>query len=262
MSELSIYSWNVNGFRSVLKKGFIEWLEKRNPDILCLQEIRSEWNEIDSETRKIIENEYQITWHPCAVKKGYSGTALFVRRDIPMETNNIINIKEIDQEGRLIEGEWKNTVLISGYFPNASGGLKRLSYKRSFTRHVINRILHHQSRGRSIVLVGDLNVAPMPIDLYDPDGNSNNPGFTNEERIDFDSYLSSGLKDIHRLLNPSTPGIYTWWSNRTGARSRNAGWRIDIFLISDLLVDQVRRSVIHDKDMGSDHCPIELTLEV
>lgn len=262
MSHVSIFSWNVNGFRSVIKKGFLDWLEEKNPDILCLQEIRSEWQEIDLAVRQLIENEYEVTWHPCSVKKGYSGTALLVRKGFLVKPQSTLDIPDIDQEGRLIEGLLGNTALISGYFPNASDGLKRLSYKRSFSSSVIRRIKHHQAQGRSIILVGDLNVAPEDIDLYNPEANKHSPGFTDEERQDFKDYLALGLVDIHRHLNPDTPEIYTWWSNRIGARSRNAGWRIDIFLISQSLTDRVQQSLIHPKDMGSDHCPIELQIEV
>ena len=262
MSALEIFSWNINGFRSVLKKGFIEWLELRSPDILSLQETRCEWDEIDLKTRQLIENEYQVIWHPCTVKKGYSGTALLVRKGLNLTNNMFMDIPEIDREGRLIEGVFGNTLLLTGYFPNASDGLKRLNYKRFFSRSVIERVQYHQSFGRSIILVGDLNVAPETIDLHNPEANKYSPGFTDEEREDFKSYLKLGLVDIHRHLNPHTREIYTWWSNRIGARSRNAGWRIDIFLITKSLVDSVQQSRILSDDLGSDHCPVALRITI
>ncbi len=262
MSHVSIFSWNVNGFRSILKKNFMGWLELRNPDILCLQEIRSEWHEIDLSVRRLIENEYQVTWHSCLIKKGYSGTALFVRKGLEVITQSTLGIPEIDQEGRLIEGLLGKTLLLSGYFPNASDSLKRLDYKRAFSSQVVRRVQHHQALGHDIIVVGDLNVAPEPLDLYNPEANTSSPGFTDEEREDFRQYLSTGLVDIHRHLNPRSQDIYTWWSNRIGARARNAGWRIDIFLISESLLGRVKKSSIHANDMGSDHCPIELQIEI
>ena len=256
---MKIISFNVNGIRAIMQKTFAEDMRAVNADIICLQETKATVDQVKEAVAPL--GDYHVYANE-AEKKGYSGTALLVRKGFLMKPQSTLDIPDIDQEGRLIEGLLGNTALISGYFPNASDGLKRLSYKRSFSSSVIRRIKHHQTQGRSIILVGDLNVAPEAIDLYNPEANKYSPGFTDEERQDFKNYLALGLVDIHRHLNPDTPEIYTWWSNRIGARSRNAGWRIDIFLISQSLTDRVQQSLIHPKDMGSDHCPIELQIEI
>lgn len=258
---LKIFSWNVNGFRSILKKNFMGFLEEFDPDVLCLQEVRSEWEEIDVEFRRQILNEYDVCWFPSSIKKGYSGTAVFSRKSLLAHHQSGVGDSRFDDEGRIINTFCSDLHLISGYFPNASSELKRLDYKRAFSKLLCKNIKVAMKKNKNLIVVGDLNVAPEPIDLANPNSNHSNPGFTPEEREDFKEYISLGLIDIHRDRHQNTPEIYTWWSNRTGARARNVGWRIDIFLLSRSLIDRITETTIHSKILGSDHCPISIEIK-
>ena len=257
---MRLYSWNVNGFRSVLKKGFMDWLEEAEPDVLSLQEIRSEWEEVDLGVRRQLESGYDICWYPATSKKGYAGSATLAKKDLGFKHTKGLGIEGYDAEGRMILSRKDKLVFIAGYFPNASQGLVRLPFKRQFARDLAALVAKHHKAGDQVILTGDMNVAPEEIDLARPKDNTKNPGFTPEEREDFKLYLGAGLADVLRERNPEVPGLYTWWTARGGARERNVGWRIDLFLASRDLLNQVKDARIHADVLGSDHCPISLEL--
>jgi len=257
---MRFYSWNVNGFRSVLKQGFMDWLEATDPDVLSLQEIRAEWEQVDMGVRRELESAYEVCWFPSVSKKGYAGTATLSRKGLGFTHTQGLGIADYDQEGRLIVSEKDDLVFVAGYFPNASVGLVRLAYKRQFAKDLTAYVHNRQGAGKHLVVTGDMNVAPEDIDLARPKDNRMNPGFTDEEREDFRTYLSAGLHDVLRERNPGVPGLYTWWTARGGARERNVGWRIDHFLVSEPLVARTQEVRIHPEVLGSDHCPVSLTL--
>jgi exodeoxyribonuclease-3 len=257
---MRLYSWNVNGFRSVLKKGFMDWLEETEPDVLSLQEIRCEWEEADLAVRRQLESAYDICWFPATSKKGYAGSATLTRKELGFTHTRGLGIEGYDAEGRMIVSRRDKLVFIGGYFPNASQGLVRLPFKRQFAKDLAAIVARHHAAGDQVILTGDMNVAPEEIDLARPKDNTKNPGFTPEEREDFKLYLGAGLVDVLRERHPATPGLYTWWTARGGARERNVGWRIDLFLASRPLLAQVRDARIHTDVLGSDHCPISLEL--
>ena len=257
---MRFYSWNVNGFRSVLKKGFMDWLEAADPDVLSLQEIRSEWEEVDLGVRRQLESAYDICWFPATSKKGYAGAATLTRKDLGFSHTRGLGIEAYDAEGRMILSRKDGLVFLAGYFPNASQGLVRLPFKRRFAKDLAGIVQRLHAAGDLVILVGDMNVAPEEIDLARPKDNTKNPGFTPEEREDFKLYLGAGLADVLRERQPDTPGLYTWWTARGGARERNVGWRIDLFLASRDLLARVKDARIHADVLGSDHCPISLEL--
>jgi len=255
-------SWNVNGFRSVLKQGFMAWLEQADPDVLNLQEIRAEWDQVDLGIRRELESAFDVCWFPATAKKGYAGTATLTKLDLGFQHTKGIGVEAYDREGRIIVSTLGDLTFIAGYFPNASAGLVRLPYKREFARTLAEVVRERQALGQKVVITGDFNVAPEDIDLARPKDNRQSPGFTDEEREDFRSYLGEGLVDILRERNPGVPGLYTWWTARGGAREKNVGWRIDHFLVSRALVDRVAGVAIHADVMGSDHCPVSLDLRL
>jgi exodeoxyribonuclease-3 len=257
---MRFYSWNVNGFRSVLKKGFMDWLEAADPDVLSLQEIRCEWEEADLGVRRQLESAYDICWFPASSKKGYAGSATLSKKELGFSHTKGLGIEAFDAEGRMIVSRQDKLVFIAGYFPNASQGLVRLPFKRQFAKDLAAILAKHHGAGDQVILTGDMNVAPEEIDLARPKDNTKNPGFTPEEREDFKLYLGTGLVDVLRERNPEVPGLYTWWTARGGARERNVGWRIDLFLASRALLGQVKDARIHADVLGSDHCPISLEL--
>lgn len=258
---MKFISWNVNGFRAVLKKGFMEWLEAADPDVLNLQEIRCEWDEIDLDVRKQLEAGYDVCWFPSTAKKGYAGSATLTRRGDGWTHAKGLGLPEVDAEGRMIVSTKDDLTFIAGYFPNASAGLVRLGFKQKFAEDLAKILKARHKKGERIILAGDMNVAPEEIDLARPKDNIKNPGFTPEEREGFRSYLKAGMRDVLRDRNPGKPGMYSWWTARGGAREKNIGWRIDIFLVSEGLVERVHDAAIHADVMGSDHCPVSLTLK-
>ncbi len=258
---MRLHSWNVNGFRAVLKKGFMDWLEASDPDVLNLQEIRCEWEEVDLGIRRQLESGYDVCWFPATSKKGYAGSATLARKELGFTHHKGLGIAEIDAEGRMIVSSRGDLTLIAGYFPNASAGLVRLPFKRKFARDLAALLKQRQQAGQRIVLAGDMNVAPEEIDLARPKDNVQSPGFTPEERADFQLYLQAGMVDVLRERNPGVPGLYTWWTQRGGARGKNVGWRIDLFLVSAGLLPAVKDAAIHADVLGSDHCPISLELD-
>ncbi len=256
---MKFVSWNVNGFRSILGKGFMDWLERTDPDVLSLQEIRADWEQVDLGVRRELEAAFEVCWFP-ADRKGYAGSATLSRRELGFRHCKGFGVEAYDLEGRIITSTLGGLTFISGYFPNASTGLVRLGFKRQFARDLAALIRSRHALGEQIILTGDMNVAPEEIDLARPKDNRTSPGFTDEEREDFRAYLAEGMVDILRERNPGVPGLYTWWTARGGARAKNVGWRIDHFLVSRTLADRVGAVTIHPEVMGSDHCPVSLEL--
>jgi exodeoxyribonuclease-3 len=257
---MKIVSWNVNGFRSVLKQGFLDWLKQADPDVLNLQEIRAEWLQVEGPARAVLSERYDICWFPAASKKGYAGTATLSRKGLPITHVSGLGIDDYDREGRFVVSTHQDFTLIAGYFPNASQELVRLDFKQKFQQDLKQIIAERHARGEKLIVVGDMNVAPEEIDLANPSSNRRTAGFTNEERDGFRGYVAEGLVDVFRERHPVEKGLYSWWSARGGGRAKNVGWRIDIFLVSQPLVGRVQDVQIHPDVTGSDHCPISLTL--
>jgi len=255
---MKFLSWNVNGFRAVLKQGFMDWLEKADPDVLSLQEIRADWEQVDLGVRRELESAFDVAWFPSTSKKGYAGAATLSKKELGFTHAKGLGVEAYDQEGRMIISTKGDLTFIAGYFPNASSGLVRLPFKRQFARDLAGILRERRAKGERIILTGDMNVAPEEIDLARPKDNRMNPGFTDEEREDFRLYLQAGMVDVLRQRNPGTPGLYTWWTARGGAREKNIGWRIDLFLVGEDLVPQVQDARILADVLGSDHCPISL----
>lgn len=257
---MKIVSWNVNGMRSVLKKDFFAWFDRTDPDILSLQEIRVEWAELDMFVRARLEEKHDVCWFPASCKKGYAGAATLSRKGLGVTHTRGLGIKPYDDEGRVVVTRHPDFTVIAGYFPNASEGLARLDFKRRFASDLATIVKAHHARGERLIVAGDMNVAPEEVDLANPKTNRRTAGFTDEEREDFRAYCAAGLVDVFRARHPGEKGLYTWWSQRGGARARNVGWRIDIFLVSEALVPRVKDVQIHPDVMGSDHCPVSLVL--
>lgn len=247
-----LMSWNVNGFRAVLTKGFIEFLEKENPDIIGLQEIKLQEGQIDFS----LENYY--TYWNYAEKKGYSGTAVFTKEK-PINVTYGIGIKEHDKEGRVITLEYPDYYFITVYTPNSKTELERLDYRMIWEdefRNYLNKLNEH----KPVIVCGDLNVAHKEIDLKNPKTNTRSAGFTIEERNKFTTLLESGYTDTFRYFYPDKEQIYSWWSYRMRAREKNTGWRIDYFVTSNSLNSKLVDSKILTDVLGSDHCPVELII--
>ncbi len=256
-SIMEITSWNVNGIRAIIKKGFAENIHQINPDILCLQETKAQNNEV-LEALKSFENQYQI-YANSAEKKGYSGTAL-LSKPHPININYGINMPEHDQEGRVITAEYEPFFLVNVYTPNAGQGLKRLAYKEQWNKDFKNYVLQLDQQ-KPVIITGDMNVAHQAIDLKNPKSNYNKTaGYTAVEIKGFEDLLNAGFIDSFRYLYPQKV-VYTYWSYRFHAREKNAGWRIDYFLVSKRFIDHVADVLIHTDIMGSDHCPISLILK-
>ncbi len=255
---MQITSWNVNGIRAVIKKGFVETIQKIQPDILCLQETKAQNHEV-SEVLKSFKDTYNI-YINSAQKKGYSGTALLTK-PVPENITYGINIPEHDNEGRLITAEYQNFFLVNVYTPNAGQGLKRLDYKAQWNKDFQEYVTNLKHR-KPVIIAGDLNVAHQAIDLKNPKSNYNKTaGYTEVEIQGFKALLKVGFIDTFRYLYPNKVA-YTYWSYRFNARARNAGWRIDYFLVSDNLIDKVKDVIIHNDIMGSDHCPLSLIIDL
>jgi len=247
-------SWNINGIRAVIKKGFLDFLKREKPDILCLQEIKIDKLARDKENFDFPN--YEKFWNS-AERKGYSGTMILIKKSLVKE---IISKKIYpNNEGRVQIIEFKKFFLINTYFPNANQELSRLPYKIDFYKKLLKHIKKLEKK-KSVIITGDFNVAHQEIDLARPKPNIGKAGFTTEERESMNEYLDSGLVDTFRYLNPKKVQ-YTWWSYRAGARPRNVGWRIDYFCASKKFIKNIKESYILDKIMGSDHCPIVLKLK-
>ena len=246
-------SWNVNGLRAVMGKNFMEAFDSLDADAFCLQETKLQQGQIELDLPG-----YEQYWN-YAEKKGYSGTAVFVKNK-PLDVTYGIGISEHDTEGRVITLEYDDHYLICCYTPNSQDGLKRLDYRMTWERDFLD-YMNGLKQKKSVILCGDLNVAHMEIDLKNPASNHHNAGFTDEERSCMSTLLSSGYIDTFRYFYPDREDIYSWWSYRFQARTRNAGWRIDYFLVSEDMKDRLKDATIYTEIIGSDHCPVGLEFE-
>ena len=254
---MNIYSWNVNGIRSALKKGFGDWFKSTAPDILCLQEVRAEEEQADDLQ---VPDGYYTFWNSCKRKKGYSGVAVFSQIE-PDAVNYGFDIEEFDEEGRVLQLVFPDWVLNSIYFPNGGSGDDRLDYKLRFYDAFLENSMRWVKDGKHVLTVGDYNTCHKAIDIARPEENENVSGFLPIERAWMDKYVDSGFVDTFRTLHPDTREAYSWWSNRGGARARNVGWRLDYAFVDQTLMQNVVSSEIHPNVMGSDHCPISIELE-
>ena len=249
-----LVSWNVNGIRSCIKHGFAEAFAGFDADIVCLQEVKAEREQAGFEPEG-----YRVYWNP-AVKKGYSGTAVF-SRCAPLSVRYGIGMEEHDQEGRVITLEYERFLLVNVYTPNARDGLTRLPYRMEWEDAFRKYLLALGERsGKPVIACGDMNVAHEEIDIARPAANHNNAGFTDAERGKFTELLASGFVDTFRWFNPELRGAYSWWSYRGGARARNVGWRIDYFIASNSARPMLQSAAILAEVQGADHCPVELTI--
>ncbi len=257
-NEIKLISWNVNGIRAVIKKGFLNFINKEKPDVLCLQETkaRPEQVEIDEE---LSELGYTSYWNS-AMKKGYSGTVIFTKLK-PISVVNDIQIGKHDQEGRVITMEFKKYFLVNVYTPNSKRGLERLDYRQKEWDVDFLKYLKKLEKTKSVIFCGDLNVAHKEIDLARPKDNHKNAGFTNEERGGFNNIIKAGFIDSYRQFYPEKTGAYSWWSYFRKARDRNIGWRIDYFCVSSALKQDLKDAFILPEVMGSDHCPIGIIIK-
>ena len=255
---MKLISWNVNGLRAVITKGFEDFFKEANADIFCLQETKMQENQIDEKIEKIFEG-YHAYWNS-AIKKGYSGTAVF-SKEKPLNVTYGIGIEEHDQEGRVITLEFDKFYLVNCYTPNSKRELERLDYRMVWENEFRNYLLNLNKK-KPVVLCGDLNVAHKEIDLKNPKTNHRNAGFTDEDSGKMTELLEAGFTDSFRYLYPEKKEKYTWWSYMFHAREKNAGWRIDYFIVSKSIEEKIKESYIFSDVMGSDHCPVGVELEV
>lgn len=248
-----LISWNVNGLRACMDKGFDEIFKSLDADVFCLQEIKLKEGQID-----YLPDGYNAYWN-YAEKAGYSGTALF-SKEKPLSVSCGIGIEKHDTEGRVITAEFEKFYVVTCYTPNAQDGLKRLDYRMEWEDD-FRDYLKVLEKNKPVILCGDLNVAHNEIDLKNPKTNRKNAGFSDEERAKMTELLESGFVDTFRYFYPEAEGEYSWWSYRFKAREKNAGWRIDYFIVSEALIPQLDSASIHQEIFGSDHCPVELVLK-
>ena len=251
---MKLISWNVNGIRACVNKGFKEFFEKSNADIFCIQETKCQKEQIELE----FEN-YKSFWNS-AERKGYSGTAIFAKNE-PINVTYGIGIEEHDKEGRVITLEFENYYVVNIYTPNAKRGLERLDY-RQIWEDEIKKYLLKLNKTKPVIMCGDLNVAHKEIDLKNPKSNRGNAGFTDEERQKMTDLLDAGFIDTFRYLYPEKQDAYSWWSYMGKAREKNIGWRIDYFIVSKDIKSNIKEAKIHPEIYGSDHCPVELEIEI
>ena len=251
---MRLISWNVNGLRACVQKGFLDVFRELDADCFCLQETKLQPDQIDLELIG-----YEQYWCS-AEKKGYSGTALFTKRT-PLSVTYGIGVPELDNEGRVITAEFPEFYLVTCYAPNAQRGLARLDHRMRWDE-AFRSFLKELDERKGVIVCGDLNVAHQEIDLKNPKSNRGNAGFSDEERESFTKLLGAGFTDTFRYKNPDATGCYTWWSYMYKARQNNAGWRIDYFLVSDRLRGQIKETPIYHEIQGSDHCPVGLELQL
>lgn len=260
---MKIISWNTNGLRATAKQGnLMSLFNKYKPDILALQETKSEIDQLDAETVNVPG--YSLFMSPCLTRKGYSGVAYYIKNDILGESKvkNGIGAKEFDQEGRNIVFEYGETVFINTYFPNGGGGPERLDYKMRFYDAYLKYIKKLVASGKKVVFMGDVNTAHTEIDLARPKENVQNTGFLPTERAWLDKVIQNEFVDTYRYLHPKEIGVYSYWDQKSRARDRNVGWRIDYFFVSKNLIPNVKKSYMLTDYMGSDHCPIVLEVDL
>ena len=251
---MKLVSWNVNGLRACLGKGFMDYFAASEADVFCLQETKLQEGQVELELPG-----YEQYWN-YAEKKGYSGTAIFTRQK-PLSVRYGIGVEELDHEGRLITLEFPQCFVVTCYTPNAQDGLKRIDHRMAWD-DAFRQYLQGLDREKPVLACGDLNVAHNEIDLKNPGPNRGNAGFSDQERGKFSELLAAGFTDSFRYLYPDATGCYSWWSYRFNARKNNAGWRIDYWLLSDRLREQVEEATIETEIFGSDHCPVTLTLQM
>nr|WGE04700.1 exodeoxyribonuclease III [Bacillus subtilis] len=252
---MKLISWNVNGLRAVMRKmDFLSYLKEEDADIICLQETKIQDDQVDLQPEG-----YHVYWN-YAVKKGYSKTAVFSKQE-PLQVIYGIGVEEHDQEGRVITLEFENVFVMTVYTPNSRRGLERIDYRMQWEEALLSYILELDQK-KPVILCGDLNVAHQEIDLKNPKANRNNAGFSDQEREAFTRFLEAGFVDSFRHVYPDLEGAYSWWSYRAGARDRNIGWRIDYFVVSESLKEQIEDASISADVMGSDHCPVELIINI
>lgn len=250
---MKLISWNVNGIRACVQKGFLDFFKEEDADIFCIQESKLQEGQIDLDLPG-----YHQYWN-YAEKKGYSGTAVFTKKE-PLSVSYGLGIEEHDKEGRVIACEYEDFYLVTVYTPNSKSELERLDY-RMIWEDEFRAYLKRLEEAKPVIVCGDLNVAHQEIDLKNPKSNRKNAGFTDEERGKFTELLGAGFIDTFRYFYPETEGIYSWWSYRFKAREKNAGWRIDYFCTSESLKDRLVSAKIHTDIFGSDHCPVELIIK-
>jgi len=251
---MKFISWNVNGIRACVQKGFMDFFQEIDADIFCIQESKMQAGQLELDTPG-----YHQYWN-YAVKKGYSGTAVFTKKE-PLSVVNGIGIEEHDQEGRVITLEFEDFYFVTVYTPNSQDKLARLDYRMQWEKDFLS-YLKKLEESKPVVFCGDLNVAHKEIDLKNPKTNHKNAGFTDEERAKFTELLEAGFVDTFRYFYPDQENIYSWWSYRFKAREKNAGWRIDYFCVSEALREKLTDAKIHTEVFGSDHCPVELQIEL
>ena len=249
---MKFISWNVNGIRACVQKGFMDFFQEADADVFCIQETKMQEGQLALETPG-----YHQYWN-YAQRKGYSGTAVFTKKE-PISVSNGIGIAEHDQEGRVITLEFEDYYFITVYTPNSQNELARLPYRMEW-EDAFRAYLCGLDAEKPVIVCGDLNVAHQEIDLKNPSSNRRSAGFTDEERGKFTELLAAGFIDTFRHFYPDTAGAYSWWSYRFNARKNNAGWRIDYYVVSERLKERLRDAKIHNDVMGSDHCPVGLTL--
>lgn len=254
MEKITLISWNVNGLRACVQKGFTDYFEKSGADVFCIQETKLQEGQID-----FAPEGYYGYWN-YAEKKGYSGVAMFTKTESVSVTYGM-NMAEHDTEGRIITAEFEKYYLVTCYTPNSQNELKRLDYRMEWEAAFRSYISELEGK-KPVIICGDLNVAHKEIDLKNPKTNRKNAGFTDEERREMTALLDSGYIDSFRYFYPDAEGEYSWWSYRFKAREKNAGWRIDYFLASEKLKDSLKSASIHQEVFGSDHCPVELVIEL
>lgn len=250
---MKLISWNVNGLRACMKKGFEEYFKEVDADIFCVQETKLQEGQIDFQPEG-----YECYWN-YAEKKGYSGTAVFTKKK-PLEVVYGIGIDEHDHEGRVITLEYEDFYFVTVYTPNSQSELARLPYRMQW-EDAFRDYLKELDAHKPVIMTGDLNVAHQEIDLKNPKTNKKNAGFTQEERDKFTGLLDAGFVDSFRYFYPDKTGAYSWWSYRFKAREKDAGWRIDYFVVSDRIKEQMKDALIYKEVMGSDHCPVGLEIE-
>ena len=252
---MKLISWNVNGVRAVVKKGFLDWLDQADPDIVCLQETKAHIDQLAAEI--LTDHGYYTYWHS-GERRGYSGVATFCKTE-PLYVQEGLGIERYDVEGRVLITEHENFLLYNIYFPNGQKDDERLQYKLDFYDDLLPIINEQAESGNNVVVTGDWNTAHHPIDLARPKENVKTSGFMPVEREKLDIYVENGWVDTFRLFHQGGER-YSWWTYRIGARERNVGWRIDYFFVNEGFVDNVENADIHDEVMGSDHCPVALEL--
>ncbi len=251
---MKLISWNVNGIRAAMGKGFLDFVKKESPDIMCVQETKMQEGQAE-----VPLDGYHQYWCS-AEKKGYSGTAMF-SKEKPVSVSYGLGICEHDREGRVITAEYHDFYMVDVYVPNSQDGLRRLDYRMKWEDD-FREYLKNLEKRKPVIICGDFNVAHKEIDLKNPKTNRKNAGFTDEERDKMTELLESGFTDTFRYFHPDAEGVYSWWSYRFNARKNNAGWRIDYFLVSESLEDRLEKAEILTDVYGSDHCPVLLEIDV